>query len=159
MSADYVGVTPESAVLATMHRHLVYLREGLMKIRHALEHRGLVHDQSKFGSEEFAGFSRINATARQYPYGSEEYKSALRAERPTIDSHYKNNSHHPEFHENLSDMGWLDITEMVCDWWAAGQAYGTTPWHKTLEIQKERFDWSPEQWWLIEQVASFLGDS
>jgi hypothetical protein len=161
MSKDYEGVTPESAVAATMHRHLVFLREGLMRIQHELERRGLVHDNSKYSSEEFPGFARINATARQHPYGSQEYKDSLNAERPTIDHHMKENSHHPEYFEfngmTLEDMDWLDIVEMVCDWWSANQTYGKqTPWADNMKIQEKRFDWSPEQWWLINQVSDFL---
>ncbi len=153
---DYEGVTPESALLATMHRHLVYLREGIMRICHALEHRAVVHDASKYGPLEFPGFARINATARQHAYGSPEYTASLQAEKPTIQHHTASNSHHPEYHDAPADMGWLDIVEMVCDWWSASKTYSTTDWDEVMELQKQRFDWTPEQWWLICQVAEFM---
>jgi hypothetical protein len=154
--SDYEGITPEAAVLATMHRHLTFLKQGLMRIRHDLEQRGLMHDESKFSTNEFPGFTRINATAREHPYGSKEYKDSLSAERATIDHHTSHNSHHPEFFDKPSDMGWLDIIEMVCDWSAANRAYGNTSWTKSLEINKNRFNFTEQQWWLIEQVARFL---
>lgn len=158
---DYEGVSPESALLATMHRHLTFLRIGMDDVIHALERRALEHDLSKYGSTEFAGFTRINQTARLHPYGSDEYKDSLASEKPTIDHHYTNNTHHPEFHQQpgrkLEDMGWLDIIEMVCDWWSAWQSYGQKQsWSKNLAIQQKRFDFTEQQWWLVVQVAGFL---
>lgn len=156
--ADYEGVTPEAACTATMIRHITEVRRAILRVRHDLESRAEAHDLSKWSPEEFPGFTRINATARQHPYGSEEYKASIRAEKPTVKRHQEGNSHHPEAHEPfLYEMGWLDLIEMVCDWWAASQTYGTTPWPEVLQRQRERWKWSPEQWWLIEQVAGFLG--
>lgn len=164
--SDYQDVSPESAVIATMLRHIGFVQSALLRVRQELERRGQDHDRSKWSPEEFPGFARINATARQYPYGSEGYKASIRAERPTVEHHQKANSHHPEYHQakmpqlsevdGLSEMGWLDVVEMVCDWWAASQTYGNTPWDEVLSKQRERWQWSPEQWWLIEQVAEFL---
>lgn len=152
--ADYEGIPPEVAMLATQLRHVCHVHEALQRIVHELERRALVHDRSKLSPEEFPGFARINATARNFPYGSPEYVASLRAERPTIERHTTNNSHHPEAHQPIKDMGFLDILEMVCDWYAAAATYGTSP--MDLAKQRGRFDWTPEQWWLIEQVASFL---
>lgn len=166
--SDYEGVTPESAALATMLRHITEVRSALLRVRQDLEMRAERHDLSKFSPEEFPGFSRINATARQHPYGSEEYKVSLRAEKSTVERHTRSNSHHPEFHEahleswavphveGVDTMGWLDVIEMVCDWWAASQTYGTTPWKEVLARQRERRNWSRGHWWLIEQVSWFL---
>lgn len=149
---------PEVAVLATQLSHVSHLREALLRIRQELELRSEVHDRSKLGPDELPGFARINQTARDHAYGSEEYASSLAAEKPTIDHHYAVNSHHPEhFHPNISLMGWLDIIEMVCDWKAAGATYGKTGSLKdSIEVHRKRFDFTKEQWWLIEQVAEFL---
>lgn len=186
--SDYEGVSPESAVLATMLRHVTELRSALLRVQQDLEARAVRHDVSKFSPEEFPGFARINSTARKHPYGSEEYRAAIRAEKDTVDRHQRGNSHHPEYHEarvredlrrttsespgpglkwvvpveieGVDVMPWLDVIEMVCDWWAATQTYGTTPWKEVLEKQKARWNWSLEHWWLIGQVAAFLsGDA
>lgn len=140
-------------------RHWAYVRHGLARIRHELELRGEHHDLSKLDPEgELHGFARINATARQHPYGSEEYQASIAAERSTVISHYAANSHHPEHYSDLSTMGWLDIVEMVCDWWSAQQTYGSKrPWADTLRYNIESWAWTPEQRWLIVQVATFLG--
>lgn len=154
--SDYEGISPETAALATIERHITQVQAALLAVRQELEMRGTVHDASKLSPEEFPGFARINATARQHEYGSDEYKASMDAERPIIDRHQLRNSHHPEAHPDLEEMGWLDIIEMVCDWWAATQTYGNTPWEDALELQRKRWDWTPEQWWLIQQVAAWL---
>lgn len=35
-----------------------------------------------------------------------------------IETHWKNNRHHPEYFKDISNMEELDIIEMVCDWYA-----------------------------------------
>jgi hypothetical protein len=156
---SYDDVDPAIAMMATQSRHVTLLRRAMLGIRHQLEVRAEVHDLSKLGPEELPGFVRINATARNFAYGSAEYRASIRAEKPAVEHHQKSNSHHPEFHADLAAMPWLDIVEMVCDWWAASQTYGTTPWDEVLRVQKERWPWPPEQWWLIEQVSRSLNEN
>lgn len=83
--------------------------------------RGRLHDVSKFNNYEFEGLNLPNDTL--------EFQSALR-------SHHVNNSHHPEHYiiagpaafsglKGISYMSKLDIAEMVCDWVARGQEFGT----------------------------------
>lgn len=168
--SDYEGISPEAAFLASHLRHVTLVTEGLLRIRQDLERRAHVHDVSKFSPEEAPGFVRINATAREHPYGSPEYRAALKAERPTVERHTRNNSHHPEAHRDYDakvpprhlsgTMGFLDIIEMVCDWRGAWIAYGSQgTWAENIAKQKERLrpDWLTEaQWWLVEQVAAYL---
>lgn len=142
--------------------HCRLVRSGIQQVRHELERRELHHDDSKMTLDEFAGFTRINAAAREHPFGSEEYREGLRREKPVIDLHYSRNSHHPEFHGTDAQpkgMGWLDIVEMVCDWRGAYLAYGSQgSWQDNMEKQKQRYagSLSAEQWWLVDQVARFL---
>lgn len=154
-------------VLNTMVHHRIEVQAALQSIIQALERRSLVHDVSKFREDEFEGFARINGIARRYPYGSEEYRASLKAERPIIDTHYARNSHHPEAHKP-GTMGILDIVEMVCDWHAAWRVYdGQRPrelrssWRENLEKQRERFVTSGQlteaQWWVVRGVAALLG--
>lgn len=171
--------TPHDGIqlLRTMTVHLTELRRGIQSITQELDRRALAHDMSKFAADEFAGFARINAAAREHPYGSEEYRAGLRQEKPTIELHYSRNSHHPEHHAagvlptdptvNIGGkvvaegMGFLDLIEMVCDWRAAYLGYGSQgTWGENIERQRERYfkaGWfTSEQWWLIEQVAAHL---
>lgn len=145
--------------LATLVSHVRFLRAGLLKVRQELETRSVVHDLSKLSMDEFDGFSEINATAREHPHGSAKYKASMvAAKKPggCIDRHFSRNSHHPEFHEFADIMGWLDIVEMVCDWNAAAQSYGTNTLREALPRFREQHGFSREQWWLIEQVIDFL---
>lgn len=130
MSADYEDVSPAAAVLAVHGRHVSFLREALLRIRQELE-------------------------LRSEPYGSPQYKESLASEKGTVAHHYALNSHHPEFEADAA-MGWLDLIEMVCDWNAAAKTYGKQDLRASIEVHRNRFDFTDEQWWLIEEVAAFL---
>ena len=123
--------------------------------------RAAKHDLSKFEEDEFGGFVKINQVAREHPYGSEEYKNSLRGankESGCIALHNARNDHHPEHYADPKDMGFLQIIEMVVDWYSASKTYGqSNSFKNSLEIQRKRFDrFSEEQWWLIEQVAAYI---
>lgn len=144
-------------VLKTMVAHRQYLQIAIEAVARELTERGARHDLSKLYDDEFSGFASINRVAREHPYGSQEYKDSLKSKQDVIDLHYSRNSHHPEFHAKASDMGAMDIIEMVCDWWSARHTYGKSqPWEDTIKIQFERFDFSQEQAWLISELATFL---
>jgi hypothetical protein len=159
-------------LLRTVAQHRDLVRAGLERVASELQRRGLVHDLSKLSTDEFEGFTRINRAAREHPYGSEEYRSGLRQEKPTVDLHYSRNSHHPEFHghpleprvtlgvEMVAErMGFLDLIEMVCDWRGAYLGYGSQgTWEENIERQHQRYaEWFSEgQWWLIDQMAAWL---
>lgn len=152
--------------------HCRCVRRGILMIQHELAMRAEQHDDSKLMADEFAGFTRINAAAREHPFGSEEYKDGLKREQPTVQKHYDRNSHHPEssLHQpqgavvvmsspTCKDMGWLDIVEMVCDWRGAYLAYRSQgTWKENLQRQRERYAdrFTGAQWWLVEQVAQFV---
>ena len=160
--------------LVTLAHHRLKVQEALNVVTRDLETRSLVHDASKYQDDEFAGFTRINRTAREHPYGSAEYRASLKQEKPTISLHYARNSHHPEFWGDDScggdahSMRLLDLIEMVCDWWAAWTVYdGQRPveqrstWWENIWKQKERFLdtglLSPAQWFVVQEVARLLG--
>lgn len=162
MATDTAGYEPIDGVklLRTFALHTLHVRRNLLAVRQDLERRAEEHDASKLHDDEFDGFARINATAREFPYGSPEYRASLDAERPTINRHNARNSHHPEHHDQVTDMGWLDIIEMVCDWRAAWEAYGKQgTWRHGMQIQRGRFAFADEQWWLVEQVAAYLEEA
>ena len=162
-------------------RHRAFLAEAMGRVSRALESRATVHDLSKLQDDEFAGFARINAAARVQKFGSPEYAEGMRRERPTIDLHFSRNRHHPERPRLIGEaaevarglpddatywaahtsaqMTFLDIIEMVCDWWAASKGYDDArPWQETVELnfaQKGKY-LSAEQLWLARSVAALL---
>lgn len=168
-------------LLRTYLLHCRYVRRGMKRIEQALADRADKHDDSKLFADEFGGFSRINSAARQFPYGSEEYRAGLRQEQPTIDLHYSRNSHHPEHGKILGEMAekerglpddatywaahksmtWLDIIEMVCDWRGAYLGYGSQgTWADNIQRQHERYAtrFTEPEWWFIDAVAEFVGE-
>jgi hypothetical protein len=169
--------TPADAfgLLRSYSRHISFVRLGLAHVAQALERRGLEHDTSKMLDDEFAGFARINAAARINKFGSPEYSESMARERAVIDLHFSRNTHHPErptlLHRDEPDdaryaagmyedaMTFLDVIEMVCDWWGARRGYDDPrPWEESVKLNlaaKGKY-LSPEQLWLARSVADFL---
>jgi len=173
---------PQDAInlLRSYSRHRDHVRLALRYVENALAERREVHDASKLLDDEFAGFSRINVIARREKFGSPEYVEAMKRERETIDTHFKRNSHHPERAALLVSQPWagaeaeqawqlgrseheqtfLDVIEMVCDWWGAARGYDDPrPWSESVELNlasKGKY-MTPEQRWLAREVAEFLG--
>jgi len=155
MMAETDGVK----ALATIVAHRDHVRLNMLALTNELERRALQHDLSKLSPTELEGFVRINRAAREHPYGSEEYRASMDAEKgPSgcITHHYERNSHHPEFFASPKDMGFLDIIEMVLDWKAASDTYGSMTLRGSLPHHRARFDFSDEQWWLIESVVAWI---
>jgi len=171
-------------LLRSFLAHRAYLAEGLGLVVAALERRAVVHDLSKLKDDEFAGFSRINAVARTHRFGSPEYAELMGMERPTIDLHFSRNSHHPERPKLMGEaaererglpddatywaahadarMTFLDVIEMVCDWWAARKGYDDPrPWRESVELNlaAKGKQLSEPQLWLAQEVALFLDES
>jgi hypothetical protein len=168
-------------LLRSYGRHRDYVRLALLHVIQNLERRSVEHDASKMLDDEFAGFARINAIARVHKFGSPEYSESMKQERATIDLHFSRNSHHPERPRLLGEaaererglpddatywsahasgyMTFLDVIEMVCDWWGARKGYGDSrSWEESVELNfKSKGKYlSPEQLWLAREVAAFL---
>jgi hypothetical protein len=141
----------------TAHRNIVLMY--MQALSRAIEQRGVHHDLSKLFLDEFEGFVRINRAAREYPYGSEGYRASMDAEKGEegcITRHYSRNPHHPEFHSSIEEMGFIDIIEMVVDWKAASATYGKMTLRESIPHHRERFEFTPGQWWLIESVVDWI---
>lgn len=160
-------LVPEDAfgLIRSFTRHVGYVKFALGKVSNAIQERATVHDLSKLLDDEFSGFSRINKAARVNKFGSPEYAEGLRREKGTIDQHYARNRHHPEYYTEFdaggTSMSFLDIIEMVCDWWGAGKGYDSKmSWEKSvdLNIENKGKHLSAEQLWLAREVAAFLGE-
>lgn len=183
-TAPVTEFTPADAfgLLRSYSRHRDYVRLALTRIVHDLEARAIEHDASKMLDDEFAGFARLNAVARQHTFGSPEYKALMQQERATIDLHFSRNSHHPERPKLLGEasererglpddatywsahhaarMTFLDIIEMVCDWWGARRGYNDSrmTWRESVAMNLESKGkyLTDEQKWLVREVAEFF---
>lgn len=177
-SDDY---TPSDAfgLLRSYSRHRDYVRLALTIVQQAIERRAIEHDASKMLDDEFSGFARINAIARVNKFGSDEYKASMQQEKATIDLHFSRNSHHPERPKLIADadplahddwhywnarygagMTFIDVIEMVCDWWGARLGYNDSrmTWQESVEMNlKSKADHLSEwQVALVHEVANFL---
>lgn len=165
-------------LIASWARHRQFVEEGLHLVTSELERRGNVHDASKMLADEFAGFSRINAAARINKFGSEEYRQGMLLEAATVNLHFGRNTHHPEFGALAAqarsnsdgmaysaglgeefDMTFLDVIEMVCDWWGARKGYNDSKaWLESVRMnlaQKGQY-LKPWQHELALSVADYL---
>lgn len=181
MTDKLIDPSDAFGLLRSFLAHRAYLAEATGLVGAELERRACVHDLSKLKDDEFYGFSRINAAARIHKFGSAEYQAGIDAERAVVDLHYLRNSHHPERpklagqaaeeQRGLPDdatyweahgaarMTFLDVIEMVCDWYAAWKGYGDQrSWadSSVLNLEKKGEHLSPEQRWLAEEVIVFL---
>jgi hypothetical protein len=73
-------------------------------------------------------------------------------QKQIIESHWKNNRHHPEYFENISDMLDIDIIEMCCDWNARSLQCGTDL-IKFVEIRQEKRFKFPEN--IYEKIIEY----
>jgi hypothetical protein len=138
-------------------RHIERVRNLLNKCVAELLLRGELHDQTKMASPEVELFTEYTGKLATCTYGSDEYKSYLKAIKPALDHHYANNRHHPEHHKSgVNDMNLLDIIEMLCDWKAASERHNDGNIRKSIEINADRFGLSPQLVAILENTADVL---
>lgn len=154
--------------------HIQNVQEYIYKIIHALWERSVHHDKSKLQSYEKPFLDIFTPKLKGCTYGSDEYKRYLKEMQVAIDHHYQNNRHHPEHFKywecngcftkykvnplvckmcgysqfterpNISGMNLIDIIEMFCDWMAATKRNTDGDIHKSIEINKDRFEMSDD---------------
>lgn len=73
---------------------------------------GFQHDVSKFCGVEWS-------------YLHQGQEVPLERLKEAIAQHQETNPHHPEHHGGISEMSDLYVAEMVCDWFARSQEFGT----------------------------------
>lgn len=118
--------------------------------------RAVIHDLSKFRSDEAHGFAQVTPRLKKQEYGSESYKRALLKE--CIQLHYTRNRHHPEFHPlGYQDMSRVDRIEMVADWSAAVRRNLNGDLMSSIERNQRRFGYGDAQAREIRNVATIMG--
>lgn len=111
--------------------------EGYTEDAAELIKRAKVHDNSKIlDRNEFQMLTNIindKSCLRDAKAALSSYK------QDAIELHWKNNRHHPEFYNNISDMGRIDRYEFVCDCFARSIQYGTDIMEFIETRQESRF--------------------
>lgn len=135
-------------------KHVDQVGENIGKVVRELQRRADHHDDSKFGKDELPGFVEFTPKLEGTTYGSDEYKELLKGLKPTLDHHYKNNRHHPEYHKNgIDDMNLIDMVEMFCDWWAATKRHADGDIIKSIKHNKDRFKMNDQLVKIFENTA------
>jgi hypothetical protein len=136
--------------------HIIEVQKQLTKVANDLKRRGIEHDFSKLGELKPA-FDIATPKLKDMTYGSEEYKKSLEDLGPALHRHWELESHHPEHYENgLDGMNLMDLTEMICDWVAASKRHSDGNPHKSLEINRERFNMSGQVYSILKNTLEFL---
>ena len=149
--------------LDNLIRHITLVREactlmgkrlimqGRKDLGRLLIMRGHMHDVSKFTGIEW---DYLHVGPDVAPIDLDH----------AVKQHTRTNSHHPEYHGGVDNMTPLDIAEMVCDWYARAQEFGTDlrAWVRSEAV--DRFKITPglasEQWvWIQECLDLLLKDS
>jgi hypothetical protein len=138
-------------------RHIETVRNFIHCAIRDLIDRAEQHDQSKLQSPEAEIFEEYTPKLRDTTYGSDEYNEYLKEMNVALEHHYKNNRHHPEYHNNgFKDMNLLDILEMLLDWKAATMRHDDGDILKSLDINQKRFGYSDEMKNMLFKTLSYL---
>lgn len=138
--------------------HITSVRQKIYLIITELLGRALVHDQSKTESPEKEGYDKFTPLLKEIEYGSDKYWKTLKEMKPILDHHYLNNRHHPEFFvDGIDGMNLIDLLEMLCDWRAAGERQPNSSILKSIDINAERFNMSPQLKQILQNTASYMG--
>lgn len=103
--------------------------------------RGWLHDNSKFSDEEIALLSKVDDNKASMRDADKQLSDEM---REFLKLHYKNNTHHPEHWDDVSQMPEMDVVEMCCDWHARSVQYGTNLLEFAKIRQECRFHFSTE---------------
>ena len=110
------------------------------------------------GINEETFISNLKHTSEVLSYGTDDYKESLSRLKVALSHHYENNSHHPEHYENGVDgMNLFDLIEMFFDWKAAGERHADGNIHKSIEVNKDRFNISEQLASILNNTANYLG--
>src|SRR5262245_41458958 len=126
---------------ADTRAHIYQVAARLNNICKQLRIRGERHDASKLGDLEKPAYDRTIPGLKDLAYGTDEYRKAVLELGPALQSHFANNSHHPEHYENgICGMDLIDLIEMYCDWAAASLRSQNGDLEESIEINIERFE-------------------
>lgn len=103
------------------------IKQGRKDFGRLLIAKGFQHDVSKFYGVEW----------KYLHAGNDIPKDQLDF---AIEQHVHTNSHHPEYWGGINNMPEIAIIEMVCDWYARAQEFGTSLMSWYVDNAIERFE-------------------
>ena len=110
------------------------IENGEEELGHQVIANGYCHDQSKFHGIEWESLWGMEDSLKEE--NEERFKAAH-------EQHVKTNKHHPEaWPDGIHSMDRLHIAEMVCDWAARSQEFGTDLREYIKSRATKRFDFT-----------------
>lgn len=138
--------------------HIKKVQARIQEMISNLTIRAAHHDESKLVEPEKSGFDVLSALLSTLVYGSEEYRAALEAGKPTIQHHYSVNTHHPEhWPDGVAGMSLLDVIEMLSDWKAASARTKQGSIMASLEHNRVRFGIDDQMYSILVNTVRELG--
>lgn len=125
-----------------------FIKQGRIDFGRLLIARGFRHDASKFMGIEW---DYLHA-------GPDVPQERLEA---AIAQHVRTNDHHPEFWGGLENMPEIAVAEMICDWYARSQEFGTglRDWVTKNAIERYKIALDSDQYrWMMSCVDMLLQD-
>lgn len=111
------------------------IRNGEFDLGRRLIANSLKHDASKFEGVEWEHMSPGTPTE------AEEGKLKLKM---AINHHNQSNTHHPEYWGKIHQMPRIYVAEMVCDWKARSEEFGTSLKDYIQDSATKRWDFTKE---------------
>jgi hypothetical protein len=124
------------------------MRDGEQEFGRLLIARVFVHDATKFYGTEW----------KYLHAGKDVSQDKLEL---AINQHRETNEHHPEYWGGIQRMPELAVAEMVCDWYARAQEFGTglRDWIQEHAVERFKIGKDSEQHrWIMRFVALLLED-
>jgi len=133
---------------AKVRKHQQEVARCMLIFARKLIERATTHDASKLKSPEREIYMKYAPKLRDTTYGSDEYKQYLNEMKVALSHHYAANKHHPEHYYNhvkkgdsaICLMSLVDIVEMICDWYAAGQQHADGNFNHSIDINEEQYN-------------------
>lgn len=145
-----------SKTVVQTYEHIQLVQQNLNQVVKLLLDRAIAHDRSKLASPEKEGYEAA-VDLHNIKYGTKEYYDCLEELKPTIEHHYKNNSHHPEHYPNgIDGMNLLDLIEMFCDWSAATKRMKDGDIYRSIELNQTRFHMTSQLTNILRNTANLL---
>src|SRR5215831_18050233 len=118
------------------------IHEGEVDFGRLLIGRVFVHDATKFAGIEW----------RYLHSGQAIPKEKLEL---AVTQHQETNEHHPEYWGGVSEMPALAVAEMVCDWYARSQEFGTglRDWIEETAVERFSINKDSHQYQLIQKYV------
>jgi hypothetical protein len=140
----HIGLVREAGLM--LGKRLI--RQGEEEFGRLLIARVFVHDASKFYGAEW----KYLHAGKDVPPDKLEL---------AIVQHRETNQHHPEYWGGVEHMPEIAVAEMVCDWYARAQEFGTglRDWIANHATERFRIDpASPQHRWITRFVDLLLED-